>query len=84
MNQFQQREAVKDKVSGREGYIHGTWTQEGNETKYNFLHLDGEGDRGLDWVPESQLERLAPGDMPPFPNPYATVGGGSTPPGGPG
>ncbi len=83
-NPLQQREAVKDKVSGRQGYIHGTWSQEGCETKFQFLHVDGDGNRALPWVPASQLERLEPGDLPPFPNPYATVVGGDTPPGGPG
>lgn len=82
MNQFQQRSPAKDRVSGREGFINGTWTQEGAETKYQLLHLNGEGDRTLTWVPESQIELLAPGDLPPFDYPY--VGDGSTPPGGPG
>ena len=84
MSKFQKREAVRNKVSGRKGYVHGVSEVEGCATEYLHLHLDGDGDSVKVWTPENELEAMPPGDLPPFPNPYSTVGSGSTPPGGPG
>ena len=84
MSKFQKKDTVRNIVSGHEGYVAGICDVEGDRTQYLHLHIDGDGDSRKDWVAENELEAMAPGDLPPFPNPYATVGGGSTPPGGPG
>ena len=72
MSQFQQRSPAKDNVSGRKGYINGVCTQEGVETSYQLLHVDGDGDRAYTWVPESQIKLLDPSELPPFDYPYPT------------
>lgn len=84
MSKFQKGDTVRNTVSGREGYVHGICDVVGDRTQYLHLHINGDGDSAKGWYPENELEAMPPGDLPPFPNPYSTVGGGSTPPGGPG
>ena len=85
MSKFNKREAVKNIVSGKKGFVHGICDVEGNRTTYLFLHVDGDGDRASQWCPENELELLPPGDLPPFQDPYSVVGDGNSPgPGEPG
>lgn len=84
MSKFNLRQAARCKVTGRIGFVHGVLETAGDETKCNFLHIDDGGNRKLAWVPESHLDALPPGVVPPFPNPYSTIGNEDTPPGGPG
>jgi hypothetical protein len=85
MSKFKPTEAARCKVTGSIGFVHSTLETVGDETKCNFLHIDGGGNRKLAWMPESHLDILPPGTVPPFPNPYATISeGDDTSPGGPG
>lgn len=73
MPQFSIREAVGIKVTQTRGFVTGLQQLDMSVPLYRVLHLSSTGNRVVEWIPETELEALEPGQVPPFPNPFETL-----------